>query len=128
MPALYPALTPAEHRSLVGADHDAFEARARRHGLDPWLGTPVQGLSTGSVRKACLLLTTVRPVELVVLDEPFNGLDPRGIEALTAEIGEWVGAGCSVTVVAHDPPAAFTGLIDSTVGIDGPEVARAGPR
>ncbi|MDN5747553.1 MAG: ATP-binding cassette domain-containing protein [Pseudonocardia sp.] len=127
-PALYPALTPAEHRSLIGADHDAFEARARRHGLGPWLDTPIQGLSTGNIRKAWLLLTTMRPVELVVLDEPFNGLDPRGSEALPADIREGAGVGCSVTVVAHDPPAAFRVLVDSTVGIDGPEIARIGPR
>ncbi|WP_300010166.1 ATP-binding cassette domain-containing protein [Pseudonocardia sp.] len=130
-PALYPVLTVAEHVSLIGADPNAFAARARVHGLARWLDTPVSGLSTGNVRKAWLLLTTVAPGELLVLDEPFNGLDCHGVDALAADIAAWTAAGCSVTVVAHDPPEPFRELVGCTVRIGGPavpEAVRTGPR
>lgn len=130
-PALYPALTVAEHVSLLGTDPRRFADRAGGYGLARWLDTPVHGLSTGNVRKAWLLLTTGAPGELLVLDEPFNGLDAEGVDALTADICTWTTSGCSVTVVAHDPPEPFRDLVEATVRIGGPGVpdpARTSPR
>lgn len=116
-PALYPALTATEHASLLGADVRALRDRADRYGLGPWLDTRVSALSTGNARKAWLLLSTTSPVELVVLDEPFNGLDEQGVDALVADLDGWLTAGASVMVVAHDPPATFTARVGTTVGI-----------
>ncbi|GAA2572571.1 ABC transporter ATP-binding protein [Pseudonocardia hydrocarbonoxydans] len=130
-PALYPALTVSEHVSLLEIDPGSFAERAGRYGLARWLDTPVHGLSTGNVRKAWLLLTTGAPGELLVLDEPFNGLDPQGVGALAGDIDTWMATGCSVTVVAHEPPEVFRDLVEVTIRIAGPglpEPAGTGPR
>jgi ABC-type multidrug transport system ATPase subunit len=121
-PALYPVLTAAEHVALLRGvrkvdDHELAE-RISAYQLGPWWHVPTSELSTGNLRKAWIILTTLTARDLMVFDEPFNGLDAEGIETLTGELGRWCAddtTGRAVVVVAHHPPAALESLAARTV-------------
>lgn len=122
-PALYPTLSVTEHVDLIAIVHPGsvaeVAARVSAYGLSPWTGVPVSDLSTGNLRKAWLVLCTARPAPLVVLDEPYNGLDEHGARVLTAEVQGWITEGRAVIVIAHDPPAQIISLATSVVRVEG---------
>ncbi|MBG6191234.1 ABC-type multidrug transport system ATPase subunit [Arthrobacter sp. CAN_A212] len=106
-PALYPAMTARDHLVFAarwaGADPVAGVIRAENYGMGQWLETEAGSLSTGNRRKLWLILCTLGDFSLVMLDEPFNGLDGDGTALLLEELTAWSGSR-SVLVVAHRPP------------------------
>ncbi|MEW1819973.1 hypothetical protein AB0323_04150 [Arthrobacter sp. NPDC080031] len=64
-------------------------------------------LSTGNIRKLWLLMCTVADTPVVAIDEPFNGMDVRGIEALIDELGEWAQHKV-VVLISHTVPEQLT--------------------
>jgi ABC-2 type transport system ATP-binding protein len=66
----------------------AAEARKRarnlldRYGLGDWKERRAETLSKGMAQKIQLLATLIHDPELVILDEPFSGLDPVNAELL----------------------------------------------
>lgn len=95
-----------------GADEDAlWEAlavaglRARvsalPHGLDTWLGESGSRLSGGERRRLALARVVLRSPAVVILDEPFTGLDQVAREAVRASVGAWLG-GRTALLLAHD--------------------------
>ncbi len=83
-PAAYPELTVAENlevaRRLVGVPDRAATARAiERFGLASYAGRRARTLSTGNLQRLGLARAFLHEPELVVLDEPANGLDPAGV-------------------------------------------------
>lgn len=109
-PSLYPVMTVRDHITFasrwVGIAPAAGELRATRYGLLPWFNTPAGSLSTGNRRKLWLVMCTLGDVDLVMLDEPFNGLDAEGIALLTDELADWARTR-AVLLVAHRPPAGL---------------------
>ncbi len=72
-------LTAMELATTIGRLRGGFDPRSRdalaeRFQLD--LRRPLRDLSTGNRRKVALLLAFMTDAELLVLDEPTNGLDP----------------------------------------------------
>lgn len=122
-PALYPALTLAEHVELLRPvrDVDDHELRARMsaYGLRPWRNTPTGELSTGNLRKAWVVLTTIKPAPFLIFDEPFNGMDAQGVAVLLEEFGQWHRQGRAVAVVAHHPPSELEELATAAVQLAG---------
>ncbi|MFI9078298.1 ATP-binding cassette domain-containing protein [Streptomyces sioyaensis] len=118
-PALYPALTVGEHiellRPVKKVSEDELRARISAYGLRAWWDTPTGELSTGNLRKAWVVLTTIEPPEFLVFDEPFNGMDTEGMSALLDELGHWSTEGRSVAVVAHHPPPELEEFSTHTV-------------
>jgi ABC-2 type transport system ATP-binding protein len=53
-----------------------------RYGLGEWLDHPCEALSKGMGQKAQILGTLLHDPELVILDEPFSGLDPVNVEVM----------------------------------------------
>ncbi|MDR1513490.1 MAG: ATP-binding cassette domain-containing protein, partial [Propionibacteriaceae bacterium] len=114
-PALYADMTVREHlwftaRTRPHKDSEQLErllARARTFGLEPWLHTPADQLSNGNKRKLWLLMTTAGRPCVLILDEPFEGLDEQGVSVLLAEIQAWARRKL-VIVVAHQEPTGFT--------------------
>ena len=58
-------------------------------------------LSHGNQQRVQLAAALVHDPVLLVLDEPFAGLDPLGVEALSAVIGDLAGAGTAVMFSSH---------------------------
>lgn len=59
-------------------------------------------LSGGEQRRLSLVPALARAPRLLLLDEPTFGQDRRGVEALTAILGEQVAAGTAVIAATHD--------------------------
>ncbi|WP_214000615.1 ATP-binding cassette domain-containing protein [Arsukibacterium sp.] len=79
-------------------------ARGLPQGLDSWLGDTGQQLSGGQARRLCLARLLLRSPQLVVLDEPFNGLDDAMAARLWANIQPWL-ANKFVLLLLHQAPA-----------------------
>jgi len=92
-----------------------------KFGLGEWRDAKCQVLSKGMAQKAQILATILHEPELVILDEPFAGLDPvaaSGVEAIIRDFS--VGAGFedsaprSLLLTEHDIPRALS-LADEIV-------------
>lgn len=69
--------------------------------LDPFAGTPLAELSKGSAQKVGLAQALLVPPGLLVLDEPWEGLDAQTKLEIPAIIDEVCAAGGSVVVSDH---------------------------
>lgn len=108
--ALYPNMTARDHLAFaarcVRTDLNAVLARAERYGLHRWLSHDAKSLSTGNSRKLWIVVCTLGAFDVVLLDEPFNGLDDDGADVLCQEIRQWA-AEKSVLLISHKPPAGL---------------------
>ena len=85
----------------------------RAAGLDDdALAKPVRDLSGGQRRRVAIVRALVAPADVVVLDEPFKGLDVAARERLIALVRERC-AGRTVLLVTHD--VAEAEALDATV-------------
>jgi len=98
-------LTVGELLALVAALKRAAPPPADlldRLAVPPLLEQPVGSLSLGQRRRACLAAALVGDPALLVLDEPTNGLDPGGVDALAALLRERGLSGGLALVATHD--------------------------
>jgi ABC-2 type transport system ATP-binding protein len=122
--ALYPNMTVRDHlmfasRCLRIAPDEAL-ARAERYGLRRWYSHDAKSLSTGNSRKLWIVLCTLGAFDVLILDEPFNGLDDESGAVLGQEIRAWA-AGGAVLLIAHAPPAGLAP--DSVFQLSQPDAA-----
>ncbi|HEX9041771.1 MAG TPA: ATP-binding cassette domain-containing protein [Trebonia sp.] len=106
---LYPAMELADQVEYFARLHGMngpAAARAAKHWIDR-LGlsgrekTRVDALSHGNQQRAQLAVALVHDPELLVLDEPFSGLDPGGIDDLSSILAERAAAGVTVLFSSH---------------------------
>lgn len=71
-------------------------------GLDELADTPIERMSLGQRRRACLGAALLGPPSLLVLDEPDNGLDARRTEALVTLVRDHASAGHAALLSTHD--------------------------
>lgn len=83
---------------------------ARRFGLESQLDSPPHTLSYGQRRKLCLAVALLRRPSLLLLDEPFSGLDYPAVKELRGILQEFKAEGISLVVSTHDlePVLSFT--------------------
>ena len=106
---LYPAMElfdQVEYFALLhGMDGPAAAAAAShwigRLGLSGREATRIDALSHGNQQRAQLAVALVHDPELLVLDEPFSGLDPGGIDEMSAILKERAAAGVTVLFSSH---------------------------
>lgn len=77
-----------------------------RLGLGDWAGKKVQTLSKGMAQKVQFIATVIAEPELVLLDEPFSGLDPINMEVLREAIVDLRKNGTTVIFSTHDMAVA----------------------
>jgi ABC-2 type transport system ATP-binding protein len=91
---------------LKGMPKAAAQARAarllERVELAEWGRRKVEELSRGMQQKVQLLASLIHDPELVVLDEPFQGLDPVNAEMVRGLIRELRAEGKTVVLSAHE--------------------------
>ncbi len=89
--------------TLADPDRNHCMATLARVGLQGLEQQPLQQLSGGQLQRAMLARAIVHQPELLVLDEPVQGLDIAGQAALYRLIDELVAElGCAVLMVSHD--------------------------
>jgi ABC-2 type transport system ATP-binding protein len=77
-----------------------------RVGLTEWAGRKVEALSKGMSQKVQFLATIIAKPQLLILDEPFSGLDPVNAEVVREIMLEQVRGGTTVLFSTHDMLAA----------------------
>jgi ABC-2 type transport system ATP-binding protein len=95
---------------LKGADPATVEASLskwlERLDLGAWAGKKVEELSKGMAQKVQFISALVSEPELLILDEPFSGLDPVNAHEMKKVLGEIKAAGGTVILSTHDMAAA----------------------
>ncbi len=78
------------------------EERLIELGIDQLLRRPIGGLSLGQRRRLCIAVALIGEPSLLILDEPTNGLDRDGAEALRDIIAAASSRDVAVLVATHD--------------------------
>ncbi|MFF2806097.1 ATP-binding cassette domain-containing protein [Streptomyces sp. NPDC058000] len=125
-PPLYDYLSVREQLAftarLWGLRPAAALTALERFGAGQWADHLVRELSLGTRKKVGLVAATLHAPRLVLLDEPFNGLDHAAVDALTALLAEWKQEGRTVLAVSHDHHG-FDDLVDRRMRLDGGRLA-----
>ncbi|WP_157249920.1 ABC transporter ATP-binding protein [Nonomuraea typhae] len=87
-------LTPAKART-------ATEALLERLTLTERRGDTVESLSLGNQQRVQLAVALVHDPEVLILDEPFSGLDPLAVDALAGVLQERCRGGVPVIFSSH---------------------------
>ncbi len=74
--------------------------------LTEWRDATVEALSKGMSQKIQFISTVISKPELIILDEPFSGLDPVNLEVLRGAILELVAEGATIIFSTHDMTVA----------------------
>jgi ABC-2 type transport system ATP-binding protein len=106
---LYKRMTPIDAIAFFAGLKGVADGEARKRarvmleaqGLGPFMTKPIQALSKGMAQKVQLLSALAHDPELVVLDEPFSGLDPVNQQALEAMIRDIAARGATVLFSTH---------------------------
>jgi ABC-type multidrug transport system ATPase subunit len=105
-PLLYRELTALENLDLYGRLYRIPERRERsgamleRFGLWRARNERAGTFSRGMIQRLALCRTLLHDPDLLLLDEPFDGLDAEGAELLHAELAERT---ATALVATHDP-------------------------
>jgi len=130
-PVLYDDLSLEEHLEYVARLHglEAWERPAAdlvtRLGLEERVDDLPAHFSKGMRQKTSIALGLLRPFQLMLADEPFDGLDPPSREVLTDLLSESAASGAAVIVSTHrldiaERASRCIALFDGQVTHDGP--------
>ncbi|MBN9112639.1 MAG: ATP-binding cassette domain-containing protein [Pseudonocardia sp.] len=106
---LYPKMKVGEQLEYLARLHglDAADARASverwtsRLGVESRIRDEVQKLSLGNQQRVQLCAALVHDPEVLVLDEPFSGLDPVAVEVMSTVLREKADTGVPVIFSSH---------------------------
>jgi len=70
--------------------------------LSEWANKKIETLSKGMGQKVQFIATVVSKPELIILDEPFTGLDPVNVEAIKDAVLDLRSQGATVLFSTHD--------------------------
>lgn len=73
-----------------------------RMGIPQWGNKKIESLSKGMAQKVQFIATVLTRPELVILDEPFSGLDPVNLETIRSAILDLQREGTTVIFSTHD--------------------------
>ncbi len=78
-----------------------FERISASFGIEKLLDSPIRYLSNGEMRKVLIAKTLITSPKLLILDEPFEGLDMDSRDYLSATLHELMNHGTQVILVTH---------------------------
>jgi ABC-2 type transport system ATP-binding protein len=109
-PAFHPYLSGRANLARLDAADATADARTagarigralERVGLDAAAGKRYRAYSLGMRQRLGLAAALLQPRELLVLDEPTNGLDPQGTREVRTLVREVAAEGCTVLLSSH---------------------------
>jgi ABC-2 type transport system ATP-binding protein len=132
---LYPKMRVAEHIVYLAQLHGMTRAAAARNtagllerlGLAERANATVESLSLGNQQRAQIAAALVHDPDVLVLDEPFSGLDPLAVESVQAVLKEHAARGACVLFSSHQLDIVER-LCDDLVVIAGGVIRASGSR
>lgn len=130
---LYPKMKVGEHITYLARLHGYDKAEASERatslleqlGLGERLGDTVEKLSLGNQQRAQIAAALVHEPDVLILDEPFSGLDPLAVDVVAEVLHSRAVAGVSVLFSSHQLDVVER-LCDDIVIIAGGEIRAAG--
>lgn len=107
-PLLYLGLTPVENLTFFGTLSGVPDAGARarrlleRFGIASFAHTPIERFSRGMLQRIALSRALLPEPRILVLDEPYAGLDDEGTRTLNEVLLETTARGTAALVISHD--------------------------
>lgn len=130
--------TPAFYDDLSVWEH--LEYTARLHGVADWVDRAADLLtrlglddraedlpnrfSRGLKQKAALAMAMIRPFDVLLVDEPFVGLDATGKNTLLSLLDEASERGATVVVATHEP--SFLDRVSRVIALRNGELVHDG--
>ena len=132
---LYPKMRVLEQIAylarLHGYDRRTATERARelleKLGLAERLNDPVDDLSLGNQQRAQIAAALVHEPEVLILDEPFSGLDPMAVDVVLGVLSEHAARGVPVLFSSHQLDVVER-LCDDVVVIAGGKIRASGEK
>lgn len=132
---LYPKMKVLEHIVYLARLHGFSKADAGARatalleelGLGERLNDNVETLSLGNQQRAQIAAALVHDPEVLILDEPFSGLDPLAVDVVAGVLQARAAQGSSVIFSSHQLDVVER-LCDDLIIIAGGTIRAAGPR
>ena len=132
---LYPKMKLAEQLIYLARLHGLTPADAKRNtdqllarlSLGERGGDAIEKLSLGNQQRAQIAAALVHDPEVLILDEPFSGLDPMAVDVVVEVLAERARRGVPVLFSSHQLDIVER-LCDDLVIIAGGTIRAAGPR
>jgi len=132
---LYPKMKIAEQIVYLGRLHGMSPAQAKastenlleRLGLGERMDDTVESLSLGNQQRAQIAAALVHNPDVLVLDEPFSGLDPIAVEVVLNVLKDFAATGAPVLFSSHQLDIVER-LCDDLVVIADGEIRASGSR
>jgi molybdate transport system ATP-binding protein len=102
--------TPVSAIVLEGVQNDRAEEQGRtpsllqisaKVGIQHLLDRPISSVSSGEIARIMLARALIKSPRLLILDEPFNGLDGPASKHLSALLEDLMGNGMTTVLVTH---------------------------
>jgi heme exporter protein A len=120
-PLLYLGLTPIENLEFFGRLAGVADARLRaarllqRFGLEEFSAIPMEHFSRGMLQRVALSRALLPEPRVLILDEPYAGLDDQGSGTLNELLLEARGRGTASLLVSHDREHMVSGITRTCV-------------
>jgi ABC-2 type transport system ATP-binding protein len=132
---LYPKMRVRDQLVYMARLHGAGEVEAgtaadrwmERLGIEERAEDAVEALSLGNQQRVQLGVALVHEPDLLVLDEPFSGLDPDGVDALSGALVTEISERQVPVVFSSHQLELVERLCDSVAIIAGGRIAASGP-
>jgi ABC-2 type transport system ATP-binding protein len=132
---LYPKMKVEEQLVYLARLHGFTSAAAQkkaerlldRLGLGERRGDLVESLSLGNQQRAQIAASLVHEPDVLVLDEPFSGLDPMAVDTVVGVLSDYAASGIPVLFSSHQLDIVER-LCDDLVIIAGGQIRANGPR
>ena len=125
----HPAMTARQHlrtsSALSGLGPARADAVLAQTGVAAFADRRIGTFSTGMRQRLSLATALLGDPDILVLDEPSNGLDPAGIVWLRTFLKEFAGSGRTVLLSSH-VLSEVENTVDDVVLIDNGRVTRTG--
>ena len=121
-PGFLPGVTGMKNRTLLAslrgiADDRRIRQTIERVGLDSKLRKPVSKYSLGMRQRLGIAQAIMEDPSLLILDEPFNGLDKHGVAKIRSLIKELRAEGKTILLASHNQ-ADIDELCDTVCEMD----------
>ena len=121
-PGFLPGVTGMKNLKLLAslrgiADEKRIRQTIERVGLDPGIKKPVSKYSLGMRQRLGIAQAIMEDPSLLILDEPFNGLDKHGVAKIRNLIKELRAEGKTILLASHNQ-ADIDELCDTVCEMD----------